>query len=374
MRSDALERLARAERRKLVDIAITSGAIDKDAFEHMERLSKIAAEAPPARRWLIPIIALALFTVLLALLVKEEHETEIELDVAATEIHFRLPTRQYLTSDQFLRSLSASALGGIEMDGVEWPAPQGSTCSLNVDLVQPAKEEEAITLGALVPPRDWEVGISRTGSNTDIDFAAAPSQLREDFVVRAVLRGKATLRTDCTHDGTYHHVDWTGARPLVMRIGSATTLHCESGLPVHFARQIEFENLRLYTVEHTAIDAAPVDRIRSSLLSGNLYLDALNAKAVSLRPFEDLTFRSSKGYIRVISLPTEAKLVDEGLHLQAHSTVQEMSVGSMTNLRSLMPTWLEVLAAKTGIALLWASVTYGLGVIYAVLRWFEVVT
>jgi hypothetical protein len=145
-------------------------------------------------------------------------------------------------------------------------------------------------------------------------------------------------------------------------------------LPVHFARQIEFENLRLYTVEHTAIDAAPVDRIRSSLLSGNLYLDALNAKAVSLRPFEDLTFRSSKGYIRVISLPTEAKLVDEGLHLQAHSTVQEMSVGSMTNLRSLMPTWLEVLAAKTGIALLWASVTYGLGVIYAVLRWFEVVT
>jgi hypothetical protein len=373
MKSDALEKLARVERKKLVDTAIATGRVEKNAFDYVDRLSKVAAEARPARRWLIPLIALILFTVFLVLLVKDQHETEIELDLATAELHFRLPIHEPLADDQFLHSLSASALNGITLDGVDWPAPNGGTCSLRVDLVQPAQKEEAITLTSLAPPRNWEVGISRTGSNTDFEFAAAPMQTGEDFLVRAVLRGKANLRSDCTSDGMFRHVDWDGAGLLIMRIGTATTLHCESGLAVKFARQIEFENLRLYTLERIQIDSAPIDRLRSALLSGTLYLDALNAKAVALRPFEDLVFGFSKGYIRALSFPTDLKMTGDGLHLQAHAVVQKMNLGSGANERSLMPSWLEVLSAKTGIALFWASVTYFLGIIYAALRWFEVI-
>lgn len=136
---------------------------------------------------------------------------------------------------------------------------------------------------------------------------------------------------------------------------------------------MQFENLRLYTIERVQLDAAPVDRLRSSLLSGTLYLDALNANAVALRPFEDLTFGSSRGYIRTLSFPTDLKLTGDGLHLQAHATVQKMNLGSGRNERTQMPSWLEVLTAQTGIALLWASVTYVLGIIYALLQWFKVI-
>ena len=87
-----------------------------------------------------------------------------------------------------------------------------------------------------------------------------------------------------------------------MRVGAATTLRCDSVSPVKFARQIEFDNLRLYAIEHFQTGGAPVDRRRSSLASGTLYLDALNAKSVPLRPFEDLAFGSSKGYIRVLTI------------------------------------------------------------------------
>jgi hypothetical protein len=372
MRSDALEKLARAERKKLIDTAIATGTVEEEALDYVDRLSKVAADARPSRSWLIPAIALILFTVFLGLLVKEQHETQIELDLVATELSFRIPKPQSLADAQFLRSLSASALNGIEVDGVDWPAPNGSTCSLRADLLQPAQKEEAITLSSLAPPGNWEVAISRAGSGTDFELTA-PMPTGEDFFVGAVLRGKAILLSDCTSDGTKRHVDWNGPGSLIMRIGTGTTLHGESDVPVKFVPQIEFENLRLYAIERIQVDSAPIDRLRSALSSGTVYLDALNAKAVALRPFEDLTFGSSKGYIRAISFPTDSKLTGDGLHLQAHAVVQNLNLGSGVNKRSLMPSWLEVLAARTGIALLWASVTYFLGITYAALRWFEVI-
>jgi hypothetical protein len=206
----------------------------------------------------------------------------------------------------------------------------------------------------------------------DFEFAGAPMQTGEDFLVQGILRGKANLRSDCTSDGTDRQIEWNGAGLLIMRIGTATTLHCESDLPVKFARHIAFEKLRLSTIERIQIDSPPIDRLRSALLSGTLYLDALNAKAVALRPFEELTFGSSTGYIRALSFPTEL-MKGDGLHLQAHAIVQKMTLGSGANERSLMPSWLEVLSARTGVTLLWASITYFLGIIYAALRWFEVV-
>jgi hypothetical protein len=264
-------------------------------------------------------------------------------------------------------------LDGIEVDGADWPAPQGGTCTLQVELDSRPAKEDAITLPALVPPKDWELGVSRSGSKTAFEFTAPPtSNNGEDFAIWAALRGKAALFTDCTPDGKNRNVPWNGPGSLTMRIGAATTLRCESASPVKFAHQIEFENLRLYAVERYQTGTAPIDRRRSSVLSGTLYLEALNAKAVPLRPFEDFSFGLSKGYIRAISVPADSKPGSEELHLQAHAAVQQMKLGSGANERSQMPSWLELLAAQSGVALLWASVIYVFGIIYAVLRWLNV--
>jgi hypothetical protein len=157
-----------------------------------------------------------------------------------------------------------------------------------------------------------------------------------------------------------------------MWIGRSTALRCEWAFPIKFAHQIEFADLRLYENERIQIGTTPVDRRRSSLIGGTLYLDALNAKAISLRPFEDLVFGASNGYIRSLSIPADPQAIGDELHLQAHAKVQKMKLGSGPNQRSPMPTWLELLAAQTGIALLWAFVIYIFGVVYTVLRWFKV--
>jgi hypothetical protein len=370
---NSLEKLVQAERKKLVDATIATGAADKDAFDSLDRLSKLATEAKPERRWLIPVVAFALLTVSIGLLLNKQRETEVELDLAVTELHFRLPRKGPITEDQFLRSLNASALEGIEVDGADWPAPQGGVCSLRLELAGPGAKEDAVTLPALIPPKDWELGVSRTGSETDFEFTAPATRTEEDFEVRAALRGKAILSTDCNSEGRHRNVAWNGPGSLTIRVGAATIFRCESASPARFARQIEFEDLRLYAIERVQSGAAPVDRRRSSLLSGTLYLDSLGARAVSLRPFEDLSFGSSKGYMRAISIPSDSKPPSEDLRLQAHASVQQMNLGSGANKRSQMPSWLEVLAAQTGLFLLWASAFYAFGIIYAVLRWFRVI-
>jgi hypothetical protein len=370
---DDFEKLVQAERQKLIAAALSTSAVDKDAFDRLDRLSKLATDTKPQRRWLIPFVVFVLLTIFVGLLFKKQQETEIELDLAVTELHFHLTKQGPLTEDQFLRSLNASALNGIEVDGADWSAPGGGTCSLSAELAgQPAKGA-AITLPALVVPKDWGLGVSRAGAETDFEFTApSASGHRDDFAMTASVRGKAALSTNCTPDGKNRSVPWNGPGSLTMRIGAATTLRCESAIPVKFARQIEFENLRLYTVERYQTGTAPIDRRRSSLLSGTLYLDVLNAKSVPLRPFEDLSFGSSRGYIRAISIPPDSKPASEELRLQAHAAVQQMKLGSGVSERSQMPSWLEMLAAQTGIALLWASVIYVFGVIYAVLRWLNV--
>jgi hypothetical protein len=128
----------------------------------------------------------------------------------------------------------------------------------------------------------------------------------------------------------------------------------------------------LYVIERFQVDGAPIDRRRSSLLNGTVYFDDLNGKAVPLRPFEDLSFGLSKGYLRTVSIPADSQSLNDELHLQAHAAVQQMKFGSAINERSQMPSWLELLAAQTGIALLWAAVIYVFGIVYAVLRWFKV--
>jgi hypothetical protein len=258
---DGLEKIVREERKKLAAAALTTGTVDKEAFDRLDRLSKLAADSRPARRWLIPAVVFLLLTIFVALQLKKQGETEIELDLAVTELRFRLPRNgSAVTVDQFLRSLRADALNGIELDGADWPAPQSGTCSLRVELERSARRVEAITLPPLAPPKDWEVGVFRAGSESDFEFTAPPNSAGADFLVRAVLRGKAAISTDCTPDGKNRNIAWNGPGSLTMWIGAATTLRCESALPARFARQIEFENLRLFAVERVQIGTAPVDR------------------------------------------------------------------------------------------------------------------
>jgi hypothetical protein len=372
-----LEKLVQAERKKLVSAALTSGDVDPEAFQRLDRLSRLATAAKPERRWVVPALAFVLLTVFTVLLVTEQRETEVELDLTVNELHFQIPWNEPVSGDQFLRSLNASGLKEIDVDGEVWSPAPGGVCSVRVELLEGAKKGEALTLPALLAPANWDVGISRSGAETSFEFLAPAKASRQspdgDFAVRAALRGRAVLSSNCTPDGKFRNLTWSGPDALTMYMGAATTLRCQSALPVEFARQMEFRNLRLSGVQRVQGGAGPVDQRRSSIVSGTVYLDALNAKALPLRPFEDISFSSSSGYIRAISLAQDSGSQSDGLRLQAHAAVEGMKAGSGPNARSQMPGWLEVLAAQKGIALLWASGVYVFGIIYIVLRWFGII-
>jgi hypothetical protein len=367
---DDLERLVKSERKKLIASALVTKGVDKDAYDQLDRLSKLAADAKPQRRWLIEVLALFLLTVFIVLLVTEQRKTDIDMDMTVTELHFTVSRSVAITDDQFIRSLHASALDGIEVAGAYWPAPQGGTCTVDIELAGPAEKQDAITLPPLVVPKDWEVGLSRSGIKIDLELTGPPSSNKGDVLAATLaLRGEARLSSDCTTDGIHPDSSWKGPSSLTLHLGSMTSIRYESKSDVSFARQIDFSNLRFYTDERYQIDAAPTDRRRSSVAGGTLFLDALNAKAVPLRHFEDLSFASSEGYIRSVSIPEDSKATKEELRVWGHATVRQMTLGSGTNKRSQMPNLLELLAAKNGIALLWASVVYVFAVIYAVLKW-----
>jgi hypothetical protein len=367
-----LEKKIRAERKKLIAAAETTGIVDDEAFERLQRLSRLADESRPPRIWLIPLVAFSLLTIFVVLLVARQKETEIEMDLTVEELHFRLSKAVPVVEDQFLRAFNANSLSGVVLNGVDWPAPSGVACRLNAEIVDKRVKTDAITLPVLVFSKNSDLSISRSGVAMRFGFRSAGLNNENDpraFSIRAFLRGKAVVSTDCNPDGALRALPWTGPSSLTLRFRTTALLTTEPLTPVKFARQIPFENLRLVSDDRDQTGTAPEDTRHSSVLSGTLFLDALNAKPLPLRPFEDLAFTSSRGYIRTISLPLAAGVGNEDLHLQGHAGVQGMTFGAGINKRSRMPNLLEWLSAQTSITLLWAATAYVFGIVLALLRW-----
>jgi hypothetical protein len=130
---------------------------------------------------------------------------------------------------------------------------------------------------------------------------------------------------------------------------------------LRFARQISFEKLALVSEEIIFADA-PENRQLPSVLSGTLYLNALSSKPVPLRPSEALSFSSSIGTLRSIA-PAAG-----GLQVKLIATVQGMKTGEAPNQRSLMPTYLQFIAARNELWLWWGSAVSVFAVIMSVLR------
>ena len=106
-----------------------------------------------------------------------------------------------------------------------------------------------------------------------------------------------------------------------------------------------------------------VVRQLSTLLTGDLYLEALNGQQYELRPREALRFDSSRGVIRSIGREQDA------ISLHYQGIVKGMKTGGATNSRSLMPSLLDWIRAQHGLSLLWGTTLYLFGLVLSMLRW-----
>ena len=101
----------------------------------------------------------------------------------------------------------------------------------------------------------------------------------------------------------------------------------------------------------------------STILSGTLYLEALDGRPYPLRYGEALHFDHAEGIIRSLDVQKEQTV------LRFRGQVRGMRTGWADARRSLMPTFLEWLKARHGLYLLWGTTLYILGLIAGVLRW-----
>ena len=172
---ESLRQLLMARTSAAVEKAVRSGGeIAEDEVAALGRLARLvehrkAAEAPPPRRpW--PLVVLGASTLLIAsvLLFARVPETEVELEIGATEVSFSLPSQQVLFENMSLSSLGVSGLRRVSLPALAGGEP-GETDTLLPD--DTADEDAAVRLEAVEDGgRRGTIGIAAIvpGAGTDV--------------------------------------------------------------------------------------------------------------------------------------------------------------------------------------------------------------
>ncbi len=268
---EQLDKEAAKQRERIVLEAAKSGSVPKEDFDNLDRLRKLADDHSRPSWWRIPLLALLTLGAAAFLLYKAEGQTQVEVDAIVIGSSFRIPKPQPLMADQIVKRLMLDSLDDVAV-GLEEPqsAEAGYTCSVDIEIIpsSTAGNQSTITMQSFSVHTGWDVAIARpSGDQTELDLAAPPASNGDvPLLLRASVRGEARLITDCgPNQRMQTTIKWTEPRS--------------------FTRQIEFEQLRLQTVQRDQTGPTPSDSRKSALVSGSSYLDAVSARPVTLRPF-----------------------------------------------------------------------------------------
>lgn len=363
---DDLSKLAKRERARLVSKTTAAGNVSKEDFDALDRLEKLAAGDRSWHQWCIPACAFLLpLAVVTFLIEREQRETQINLDANVSGFSATLRDKQPLFDGSLLNALNATGLEGID----NLSAGDGD-CSVDVKLDAKPRPEDAINLQLLEVPQGWRVRLERAETSFDVtlsDPAAKPGAAHAEVPATVSLNGRATTETRCGGVRNKREFKASDISNLTLRLGPRTTLSVTpvDGHPLHFARQIAVEKVALISEEISFADA-PENRQLSSVLSGTLYWNALDGKQLPLRASEGLSFSDSTGTLRSIT-PAAS-----GLRIELFATVKGMKTGEAPNQRSLMPTYLQWIAARQELWLWWGSAVSAFAVLMSVLRWLKI--
>jgi hypothetical protein len=348
---------------------LSGGTIPPEEYETLQRLARLieirSSAAPPPRKFSRAAIAVFVSTLIIVSLLffARVSVTEIELDVALSQLGFRLPQQQVLTEATRLSSLGVSGLAELQLPRAGSreprtnPPPDASATAVRLSSAE-APHKGELTLDALNVPAATQVWLRST---------EVPQQWRlslhgPDLALQASVDGSIRIGLAGAPSET---LDFPSPQPVVMRSGQNDIdldMEFPTGSKSSFAPQDVVEALSFIRVdEHSDSEHTLVRRI-STILSGSLYFESLAGRELHLRSGEGLRFESSHGEIRTLELR------DGHIALTFHGDVRGMTTGAGEKRRSLMPTYLEWLSAQHGLALLWGSTLYLFGLVIGLLR------
>lgn len=370
---DPLEELLRREAERVTSEALQDPRqISQAQMEALGRLARLveirrslrsSPDAPNRSRWKAPVALVATLGVATLLLFTHVQRTEIEVDVRLSEVGLRPRADEVLVESADLVRLEVTGAQEISVrHSADWAGLDLATASdgdmLSLDIASAADGQAAVISLSTIQ--------GGAGTRAWLQPGETPGQVRlslesDDLEIQASLLGPLRLTGTGLPPQT---VDFKVPQPAFFR-GKKTTLMLDltasDPASIRFSPQMGLEALSLYQVKQFD------DRTRrlSSILSGSLYLAALNGSEVKLRAGQELRLDEVQGEIRTIQLGPGS------LDLEFHGYVGKMEAGSYENPQNLMPAWLEWLQARHGVSLLWGTALYVFGILSAALRWFS---
>lgn len=347
------------------------GHVSAEQLEALGRLARLyelyqAAQQPSTRkRWPVAAALGSTLLVVSILLFARVRETEVELDLALSEVSFVLPAQQILAEAMNLSALGVSGLHEIQLPPARNREAQilqtadGMESALRLSAASQGKRRGSIGLAALALPKETHVWVR----HTELPHEFRLSLKGDDLKLRSDVNGP--VQVGFAGRGT-EQLDFVTPKAVLLQPGT-NEVDLDLALPDTsvgmFSSQLPASNLSLFHIDEFLDTDRTVIRRASTLLSGTLYFAALNNQERKLRPGEMLHFVQSQGEFRTL------RLQDDHIDLKFHGRVRGMSIGSGENRQSLMPTWLEWLRARHGLSLLWGTALYLFGLIAGVLRW-----
>jgi hypothetical protein len=345
------------------------GDVSPDSLAKAERLVQLVQlqndlkPRAPSSRWTAAALLAATVAIASVLLLAHVRETEIELNLAVSEMRFTVDSRQQLTDTLQLASLGASGLSRVVLPG-------GDVSGVPVPGLRLAAAAGAVPAAAAAGTISLEPIIAPAHSQMTLSIGDVPGELR-----LSISRLSEALRADT--NGSVHvaaprlaqkTLEAGTPQPVVLTPGSSEVrldLAPLSAGAALFAPGLTITDMTLMHIDEVSEDDSTAVRAVSTVQSGSVLLEELGDRELKLRAHEELRFAHARGEIRSIGLK------DGSLALNFHGRVRGMATGPLEHPRNLMPRWLDWLRANQPLSLLWGSAIYLFGLTTAVRQWWK---
>lgn len=324
-------------------------------------------QAPPTRRWVPALVMVLTLLLMSGLLFIRVPSAEIELEIQATGVTFRVPTQQPLTEGTPLALLGADGLRRIRVAGDRHHTEQVLVMEqadegfVRLSSRKDGTRDGTITLAGITLPAKTLGSLRYTGVPNRFRLSLAAA----DLDVRADVQGPVTA---AVAGNGVEQMDFDVPEAVDLRGGNETSLDLkfldveDSG----FSAQLQVDDLSFIRIDERRDVEHSVVRELSTVVSGTLFMESLNGEKRELRAAELLQFRGVEGDILAM------RVAPDRLSLRFRGQVSDIVAGTPQSRRSLMPTLLEWARAQHGVSLLWGGSLYMFGIVVSLLRWLKV--
>jgi hypothetical protein len=344
------------------------GRVSAAELEELERLSRLvklgeAAGSTSRKRWPVATALGATLLIVSLLLFTRVPTTEVELDLAASEAAFVVPSQQVLTE-----RLNLSAVGIAGAVSIELPRPLGAPATTPADgdlairiaATSVGNRVGRVNLSALTVLPGTRVGIQRLEGSPRYRLSLRGA----DLVVRVGVLGPTEIGLAGM---AVERVDFRTPRSIVLKSGAhelTIDLSPSTDVPT-LNSPLPVTRLALFRVDEYPEGDHTVVRRVSTIESGSVFLESLNGQERKLRAGQRLDFDEIQGEMRTLRLGADH------VALKLGGRVRGMTTGSGSTERSLMPTVLDWMYARHGVSLLWGTTLYVFGLGVGITRWWK---